>query len=367
MHRPLFAVLLLAVAPGQAAPRLTARLDKVSATELAQRLEAFYGLPVTFDVPRAGRTAAPPASRATFDFQEATLGQVIGEVERAFHVQAIGTGGAIRFLEADASSARLSLDLERVTVTLWQVRQTESRRKLVGAGNTEVDRSLQLTFVIRPRDGEPEAIQGITGTTILDARGGRSDAAAEMTKPTWIEPIPARPDERVVQVEFPAPRGGISGSMVVEGQVLLHHSARTYRATFTGPDAMTEPRQAGPVRIAARTSIGAEPRAIQFVFSWPATSHIDLGSRSGIYCFVRKEDGSVMPVVLSAAESVLNGDGGGSARVTATLPPGETQAGTLVWDVTVYDQQQQRVPFRFSHVVLPQAVSVTQPIPARPK
>lgn len=364
MRCSVLATLLLTSAPALAAPRFTARLQHATATEAVRRLETFYGHPVRLapDPERQKDAAGPP--RASFDWRDASQGQVVRDVERAFQLQAVhAADGSLRFSPAIAEPPTLTTEVDKITVTLGEVRQTETRRKLVGAGTTEVERTLRLTLVIRAKEGEAEVIRGVASVTVADERGNRSETTG-VAVPLPVERIPAHADERVIQMELPAPRASASGSMRVEGQVLLSPSARTYRVEFSGPEHTADRGDAGPVRIAALPADAAPTSAATlFALSWPASVRIDAGT--GIRCFLRKADGSVASVALSGLQSFLAPDGGGSARTTMALPSGA--AGIVVWDITVLDPQERPVSFRFPHVLLPLAAAPRPASPIRQK
>jgi hypothetical protein len=338
-------------------------LENTTLAEVLRRLESFYGLSATLAPGFEGRKDALVPARATVDWREASLGQVVGEVERLFRLQAVrAADGSLRFAPVVAEPPALTADVDRVTVALREVRQTETRRKLVGAGTTEVERTLRLTLVIRAKDGEAEVIRGVRGVRVADERGNRSETTG-VAVPTSSELFPVRPDERVVQVELPAPQVSASRWMQVEGQVLIAPSARTYRVEFPGPDHAADRGGAGPVRIAALPADTTSAVAPFFALSWPATVRVDVAT--GIRCFLRKADGSVAPVALSGLQSFLAPDGGSSARVTAVHTSGAP--GTVVWDVTTLDPQDRPVTFRFSRVLLPLAAAPGPVSPVRRK
>jgi hypothetical protein len=61
--------------------------------------------------------------------------------------------------------------LERVVLTIPEIRDTETRSRLIGAGNTAVERSVALTLVARSLDGQPETILRLQRLTAVDDRG----------------------------------------------------------------------------------------------------------------------------------------------------------------------------------------------------
>jgi len=365
MRRLMLVGLLLAAAPGQTAPLLTVRLENLSAPEVALRLEAFYGQPIILaPAPEKGAIGPKAELRATFNWRNASLGQVVADVERAFRLQAIRLGsGAIRFAPAASNNSGITVDGEAVSITLREVRQTETRHKLVGAGTTEVESTLRLTLGLRPKEGDPDVIRGVTGLTATADRSGLKPSAGELVTPLSAGEFPSRPDERVVQVEVRAPPAGTNRAVMVEGQVLLHRSTRNYRMELSGPEYVSNLSRASRVQITLLPQERASVNSVVFKISWQEAIRVQVGSGSepsGIRCFLRSASGAIAPVALSGIQSYSEPNGAGVAQVTAALPPESAGTGTLVWDITAFDPQESWVPFRFPRVLLPLAVPQAQ-------
>ena len=64
-----------------------------------------------------------------------------------------------------------ALTLDRVVLSVPEIRDSELRSRLTGAGNTTVERSVTLTLVARAASGDPGTIVRLQRLTAVDERG----------------------------------------------------------------------------------------------------------------------------------------------------------------------------------------------------
>ena len=113
----------------------------------------------------------------------------------------------------------LAVTLDRVVLSVPEVRDSEVRSRLTGAGNTAVERSVTLTLVARAVSGDPGTIVRLQRLTAVDERGRL------LTPPRQVPFNRERtdglaPDERRLELTV----DGLAGDarrVTVEGELVL--------------------------------------------------------------------------------------------------------------------------------------------------
>jgi hypothetical protein len=254
----------------------------------------------------------------------------------------------------------LTVTTEPLTITLREICETVTHRKLIGAGTVDVERALRLTLGVQSRDGEPERVRALTELVVRDQRGVPLATLDARLRPRANPADSIGPDEVLFQVDLPASPARAASSIRLDGIIAVSRSTRTYRTEFAGPGYRSLSDRSQPVQVKVLPAKEAPHRALTLKVSWPETWLVEPGAGStapAIHCFVRRSNGSVLTVGLSGILSQVDPGGSGAAEITLALPAELRGDETLVCDVTALEPHELPISFQFPRVPLPLAAT----------
>jgi hypothetical protein len=259
----------------------------------------------------------------------------------------------------------LTVRFARATLGLPEIRESEVRSRLVGAGNVAVERSLVFPLVVRALTGDPDVIVGLQHVSAGDDRGRRLTPSRTGRHPApQVGTAGFAPDERLIEVGFEGLSPGAS-RVTVEGELVLARAVETHRIEQPWGPTATAAHSAGAAQLHPGTGIFQNGRThVTAVLTWPAAVRFTPGSAAApgdVRCWARTAGGRLVPLLLVDAQVVTNPQGEQTAELQASGEGLDAAPVAVVWEVRLRDLEEQVLPFRFSAIELPLA----RPTPVR--
>ena len=350
------AVTFSVIAPCQAAPRLTLKLQNVTLPEAIQRLRREYGWKLEL-----GASIAPSTKRASFDWRAATVGTVFRQLSAAYGVGArLGERPGLYRFEASQPSGGETQLREGVAVTLRRLRQEEVRTQAIGAAGATVERSLDVLLAVRPLEGDPDVLYGLDRLRGVDDLGNEVRPVMPGFLRRMNESLPgSAPDEWLLRIPLEGTLPQSKRLQSLEGEVLFYRSAKSHRFETPLGEREIAPLQAGPMRISA-ISVEQHGALLRggYAVTWPKEFEVSssAAAMAGMIApWGRLADGTLVPIPVSYSAIYADEKGEQSARMVFDPVGVGGPITALVWDVMTKSEPDRRIVFRFERLPLPLA------------
>jgi len=380
------AALLLVAPASHAAQRVTLSLENATLHQTLLKLRDLLGWDINADngAGHDGFRDPDDAPRHTFQWSDASVGQVFRELATAFQMTPIQSGATSIWFRRGATPERLTPSVVRdgVSISLTGLDQRELRALEIGAEQPEVARQLYATLKVRALDGDPDVISGIAELRAVDDLGHalESRQGGSLT-PRYPQAVGGWPDEWQVKILLGEFHPDAKRLQRIEGAVVLYRSLRHERVEVPLPlqaeqselkalgvtirvveaQLPTAPNENDPPRRRGQRS-SAE---IKLEVEWPQELEISTP--------VNPYDNSVAPWIRLKSGRLWRTYGSNNsteATPNGTLKSEQTfqangiteEAVALVWDLETRQDPAKMVRFEFTDVPLPFALPVPPPM-----